>query len=301
MVSNPAFRYLPAQAPRDFSTLVQASFALWFASLRPTFVNALMASVLSQLVWLPWWWSTRDRFVESPLMAWAAPDLFLPNWSSATLGGLCLLVSLLFFLAMLRRQGLIARGREDDNTSDIRIALQRFPAALLATLTYTALLLLALLPVGMAWLIGSGSIDPFVLLVALLIGLLVCAAPLAWISIAASFIYPPVLLDGHDGWSAQRLSFRLVKGRWALSAGLVSLTMLAYFGILGMLGLVPFLMTGALVVALDGLTALLRPGWLVFGQLLCTPLMALLLPLCMAGYSVCYEELRLRANTPVSS
>lgn len=296
MLSNPAFRYRPAQAPRDFSALVQSSFALWIDSLRPTFLYALAASLLSQLPWLPWWWSTRARFAENPLMAWVdEPSVFLPTVTTAVLGALITLASLLFLLAVLRRQGVIARGQEGEPAADLRFAVQRFPAALLATLTYAGLTLLALAPVGIAALVGHGSDDPLMPLLALLVGLLVCAVPLAWVSIAAAFIYPPVLLDGHGGISAQRLSFQLVRGRWALSAGLVSLTLLAYLGILGTLGVVPFLITGVLAVAMDSVTALLRPGWLVFGQLLSTPLMALLLPLATAGYSVCYEELCLRA------
>lgn len=301
MVSNPALRYRPAQAPRDFSTLVQASFALWLASLRPTLPHALAASVLSQLPWLPWWWNTRELFLDNPLMAWIAPGLFRPGPAGFAFGALATVASLLFFLALLRRQGLIARGRGQDEDPDLAFATRRLPAALLASLTYAGLTLLALAPVGVAVLAGYGSDDPLLPLIALLAGLLVCAAPLAWVSIAAAFIYPPILLDGHGGLSAQRLSFRLVRGHWALSAGLVSLTLLAYLGILGTLGAVPFVVTGALAVAFDSATALLRPGWLVFGQLLSTPLMALLLPLATAGYSVCYEELRLRATTPVNA
>ena len=60
-------------------------------------------------------------------------------------------------------------------------------------------------------------------------------------------------------------------------------------------------MAGAFAAGMEGGSALLRPGWLVFGQLLSAPLMAALLPLATAGYSVCYEELRLRAATPVSA
>ncbi len=82
---------------------------------------------------------------------------------------------------------------------------------------------------------------------------------------------------------------------------MVSLPLLAYLGILGTAGAVPFTITGAFAAGMEGGSALLRPGWLVFGQLLSAPLMAALLPLATAGYSVCYEELRLRAATPVSA
>lgn len=301
MVSNPALQYRPAHAPRDFGALIQSSFALWFASLRPTFLHALWFSLLSQLPWLGWWWNTRERFVENPLMAWIEPSLFSPTLAGTVSATLATLASLLFFLAMLRRQGLIARGQEDEETTDLAFATRRFPAALLASLTYTGLTLLALAPVGVAVLVGQGSDDPLVLLQALLVGLLVCAVPLAWVSIAASFIYPPILLDRQTALSAQRLSFQLVRGHWPLAAGLVSLPLLAYLGILGTVGAVPFTITGVLAASMDGASALLRPGWLVFGQLLCAPLMALLLPLATAGYSVCHEELRLRAAAPISA
>jgi hypothetical protein len=47
------------------------------------------------------------------------------------------------------------------------------------------------------------------------------------------------------------------------------------------------------VVGADGeLAALMRPGWLIFGQLLTTPLMAPLLSLLTAAYLVMYEALR---------
>lgn len=302
MVSNPALRYRPAHAPRDFSALVQSSFALWLASLRPTFRHALAASLLSQLPWLPWWWCTRERFADNPLIAWIEPGVFRPTAATAMFATLATLASLLFMLAVLRRQGLIARGWVQEPRADLAFASRRFPAALLASLTYAGLTLLALAPVGIAALAGRGGDDPLLPLLALLMGLLVCAVPLAWVSIAAAFIYPPILLDGHGGLSAQRLSFRLVRGHWSVSAGLVSLTLLAYLGILGTVGMVPFAITGTLAAAMDGFTALLRPGWLVFGQLLSTPLMALLLPLATAGYSVCYEELRLRASAaPLSA
>ncbi len=301
MVSNPALQYRPAHAPRDFGALMQSSFALWLASLRPTFLHALWFSLLSQLPWLGWWWNTRERFVENPLMAWIEPGIFRPTLAGTAFATLATLASLLFFLAMLRRQGLIARGQGNDETADLACAVRRYPAALLASLTYTGLTLLALAPVGVAVLAGRGSDDPLVLLLALLVGLLISSAPLAWVSIAASFIYPPILLDGQDALAAQRLSFRWVRGHWALAAGVVSLPLLAYLGILGTAGAVPFTITGAFAAGMEGGSALLRPGWLVFGQLLSAPLMAALLPLATAGYSVCYEELRLRAATPVSA
>lgn len=294
MIANASFKYRPASKPRDFSALVQSCFVLWFTSLRPVFWPALATSLVTQLPWLPWWWSTRGKFIDDPLMAWIEPDLFRPGWFGGAFAALMALASLLFLLVLLRRQGLMARGLAVTQDAGLGFALHRFPAALLASLSYTVLMLLALTPVGVALLIGFGSDDPMRLLLALLFGLLLSSLPLAWVSVAAAFIYPPILLDGHNGLSAQHMSFRLVRGYWVLSAGLMSLTLFAYLGILGIVGILPLLFTGGLVVMLDGINALMRPGWLVFGQLLTVPLMALLLPLATAGYSVCYEELRLR-------
>lgn len=295
MVSNPALTYRPASAPRDFSTLVSDCFTLWLACLRPAFWPALGYSLVSQLPWLPWWWRSRALFEHDPLRAWIAPGLFRPDGLVGGFGVLMGLLGLFFVLAMLRRQGLIARGLQHETPAgDLAAAWRAFPASLLATCSYLLLMLLALAPVLIGWWYGQHHGEPLVLLLALLVGLLIAAAPLAWVSIAACFIYPPILLDGHSGLSAQRLSFRLVKGHWTIAAVLVSLATLAFWGLLGVVATFPLLLTGMIAFAMDGLQALLRPGWLVWGQVLCAPLMALLMPLATAGYWVAYEELRLR-------
>lgn len=295
MVSNPALSFRPADAPRDLSTLVRDCFTLWLASLRPAFWPALGCSVASQLPWLPWWWRTRELFADNPLRAWLTPDLFRPDWLVGGLGLVMTLAALFFALVMLRRQGLIARGLQQQMPDgDMKAAARAFPAALLATFTYVLLMLLALAPVIGAWWYGQRSDDALIMLAALLVGLLVSAVPLGWMSIAASFIYPPILLEESSGLEAQRLSFRRVKGHWPMAAGLLSLTTLAYWGLLGLVATLPLLLTGTLAFAMDGLSALLRPGWMVWGQLLCAPLMAALVTLATAGYWIAYEELRLR-------
>lgn len=294
MVSRSALQYHPAQVPRDFGALVQASFRLWFASLRTCFRDALMASVLAQLPLLPWWWSTREMFSNNPLQAWLDPSLLQTDAVGLAFGLLTNVASLWFLLALLRRQGLLARGQDLEMERSLEYAWRRLPAALLATLTYCGLSLLALAPVGLALGYGLGGDDPLQLLLALLIGLLLAAVPLAWVSIAAAFIYPPILLDGHDGWSAQQLSFRLIRGHRARCASVLSVALLASLGVMGVVGAVPFLLTGAIVMAGDGFQALLRPGWLIYGQLLSAPLMALVLPLVTAAYLICYEDLGLR-------
>lgn len=294
MVSGSVFQYRPANASRDFGALVQASFHLWLASLRASFRDGLMVSLLAQLPLLPWWWSTRGPFSQDPLQAWLDPSVRQTSAAMLAFGLLMNLASLWFLLSLLRRQGLLARGQALGMERSLEYAWRRLPAALLATATYCGLSLLALAPVGLAFGFGLAGDDALRLLLALLVGLLLAAVPLAWVSIAAAFIYPPILLDGHGGWSAQQLSFRLVRGHWVRCASVLSLAMLAGLGILGVVGAAPFLLTGAIVVADDGMQALLRPGWLVFGQLLSTPLMALLLPLVTATYLVCYEDLKWR-------
>lgn len=301
MVSKRIRNYHPASAPRDFGSLIQASFHLWGVSVRPVFRDAVLASLFSSLPLLPWWWVTRAQFADNALYAWIDPAVRQPGAFELIAAALLSVVSLWFFLSLLRRQGLLARGQDDHPTASPRFAWQRLPAALLASLSYCALTLLAMAPIGMAMLLGLASDDPLMPLLALLIGLLLSAAPLAWVSIAACFIYPPILLDGLGGLAAQRLSFRLVSGHWTRCAGVLSIVTLIVIGLLGVVGALPFLITAAIAVASGGMEALLRPGWLVFGQILTAPLMALLLPLMTAGYLVCYEDLRLRMPAPINS
>lgn len=294
MVSKRIRNYHPASIPRDFGALMQASFHLWAASLRPVFGDALLASLCSSLPLLPWWWATRGRFADDPLNAWLDPAITQPGAFTLVASVLLSVLALWFFLSLLGRQGLIARGRIDPGAQPVTLALQRLPAALVASLSYCALIALALAPVGVAMLVGRAADDPLMPLLALLIGLLLSAAPLAWVSIAACFIYPPILLDGVGPLAAQRLSFRLVSGHWTRCAVVLSIATLIVIGLLGVVGAVPFLITAAIAVANGGLEALLRPGWLVFGQILTAPFMALLLPLMTAAYLVCYEDLRVR-------
>ena len=72
--------------------------------------------------------------------------------------------------------------------------------------------------------------------------------------------------------------------------------LLAFLGILSTVGLVPLAAAGGVALWLDGPNGLLRPGWLVWGQIATAPLMALSLPLATAGYLVAYEELGLRLS-----
>ena len=301
MVSKRIAHYHPASAPSDFGRLTQASFHLWLVSLRPTFRDALLTSLFSTLPALPWWWATRARFAENAMEAWIDPRTWqlgsMELFASAFFG----LVSLWFFLSLLRRQGLIAREQNDSAPSPLIFAWQRLPAALVASLSYCVLTLLAMAPLLAATLIGLASDDPQRLLLALIAGLLLSAAPLAWVSIAACFIYPPIIMDGHSGLAAQQLSFRLVRGHWTRCAGVLSIVTVTVIGLLGVVGGVPLLVTGAIAVAGGGVEALLRPDWLVFGQILTAPLMALLLPLMTAGYLVCFEDLRLRQAMSITS
>jgi hypothetical protein len=275
----------------ELGALIKATSKLWLSSLRECMPDALMSSLLPQLPLLLWWWKTRAFFAEHPLTAWLGPEIRIASTSDILIGVIANLAGLWFFLSLLHKQGSRLRGVALHGSS-LTHALRCLPAATLATLIYTLLLLLALLPVGLAWLVGGSSDNPMVLLVSLLLGLLVSAAPLAWVSIAACFVYPPIVLDGCGAWSSLWTSFRLVRGRWVLSAGLLSLFTLICLGILGTLGSLPFAVTAAVVGADGELAALMRPGWLIFGQLLTTPLMAPLLSLLTAAYLVMYEALR---------
>lgn len=292
MVTKLANPYHPSVAPRDFTGLVRASFSLWLSSLGALWWPALGYSLVSQLPWLPWWWNTRAQFEHGSWRAWIEPGLFRPDAVTTLVSVIAALVGLLFFLVLLERQGRIARGLPPEAGEGN--AMRVLPTALAATLAYLMLNAIALAPVIVAWAWGSASGDAMVLLLALLAGLVLSAAPLAWVSVAAGFFYPAILLDGAGAWASLRGSLRRVRGRWVPSASLVSLMILICFGLLGTVGVLPFLITGAVAFGFDGIDALLRPGWLVWGQVLCAPLMALGLPLATAGYLVCYEDLGLR-------
>lgn len=292
MVSNPAFAYHPSDSPRSFGALVQASFSLWFASLWPVLWPALGYAISSQLPWLPWWWKTRALFEHEPLRAWIAPGLFRPDAATLAFGVAATLASLLFALVMLERQGRMARGLAPG--AGLGNAVRALPAALLATLGYLALNLLALAPVVVAWFWGVAQDDALALLLALLVGLLLAAVPLVWVSVAAGFFYPAIVLDGMGAMDALRESLRRVRGRWVLAAGLVSLLLLTFLGVFSTVGAFPLVGAGMIAFWLDGPDALLRPGWLVWGQLASAPLLALTLPLATAGYLVAWEELGLR-------
>ncbi len=292
MVSRSAFAHHPSDLPRGFGELVQASFALWFASLRPVLWPALAYSIASLLPWLPWWWATRARFEEAPLHAWIEPGVFHPDAFTLAFGLVATLASFLFLLMLMERQGRMARGLAPG--AGLGNAARALPAALLATLAYLALNVLALAPVGAAWFWGVAQDDALALLLALLVGLLLAAVPLAWVSVAAGFFYPAIVLDGMGAMGALRESVRRVRGHWVLAAGLVSLLLLAFLGIFSTVGAIPLIGAGMIAVWLDGPAALLRPGWLVWGQLAMAPLLALTLPLATAGYLVAWEELALR-------
>ncbi len=289
MVQSPDIAQHPHAAPRGFGALVQASFRLWWVGLRPTLWPAMAYSLLSLAPWLPWWWVTRARFAHEPLRGWLTPNLFHADIGVLAFGAAATLASLPCALVLLERQGRIARGLAPG--AGVGNALRALPAALLATLGYLVLNLLALVPVLAAWFWGVAQDDPMALLLALLVGLLLAAAPLAWVSVAAGFFYPALLLDGAGAMASLRESFRRVRGHWTLAAGLVSLMLLVFFGIYGTLGMVPLAMAALLAVWLDGAEALLRPGWLVWGQFAGAPLLALSLTVVSAGYVVVYDEL----------
>ncbi len=297
MVAKPSSFDPPARQPRPFGDLLEASFKLALASYRPLFWLCFWFNLVVQLPMLWWWWRTRAVFggndwrtwLDSQALMWDASD----TWATAV----ALLVSLLFSFAAAYRMAWIARGEDAGFSASLSRAVRMFPGSLALTAIYSGLMLLCLLPVAAAlWLVPGGeSIDTLVpRLLAVLFALLLASAPLAWVSIAAVFALPAFWLDGDGVIAAQVRSFRLVRGHWVRSASVITATMLAWLGLIGVVGTVPLALTAAVAVAADGWIALLRPGWLVWGQLLSTPLLALFTPLCFAGWLVCYEDLRLR-------
>ncbi|MCX7555319.1 hypothetical protein OS187_00475 [Xanthomonadaceae bacterium JHOS43] len=301
MVSNPVLRYRPSLAPRDFGTLVQGCFLLWFASLRTTVWPAFGYSLLSQWALLHWWWQTRDIFSDSSARIWLSPATWAPNASAWAIAIATNLAALVCLMVMIRRQGLMARAENEHPDRSITISLKRFGTMLLASLGYLLLNLVALAPLVIAWWLGLGA-ELLTRLMLVLAGLLLCMVPLAWMSVAASLYAAPILLDEASARSALRESFRLVRHHWVLTASLMTLGILAWSGIYGTIGTVPLTVTAAIAYANGGIDALLRPGWLVWGQMLSVPLMALTLPLLTATYVECVEELRKRhATMPVTT
>lgn len=297
MVAKPSSVEVSASQPRPFGALLEDSFKLAFASFKPLFWLCFWFNLVAQLPMLWWWWRTRAVFegsdwrawLESPTLVWKASD----TWVTVV----TLLVSFLFSFAAAYRMARIGRGDDPGFSASLSRMWRMFPGSLVLVAIYCGLMVLCLLPVAAAmWLVPGGeSLDAMMsLLLALLVALLLVAAPLGWVSIAAAFALPAWWLDGDDVITAQMRSFRLVRGHWVSSASVITLPMLAWLGLISVVGMLPLTVTGGVAFALDGWVALMRPGWLVWGQLLSTPLLALLMPLCFAGWLVCYEDLRLR-------
>ena len=319
MVSNPAFQYRPAHAPRDFGTLVQSTFALWFSSLRFGFWPGMGYALLTQLAFVPWSWKTDAALDEgmaalasfeqtgtvsdAGMAAWTTDALypkFYPDAWMVVFAIVANLLALVFMMVLMRRQGLLSRGVEEMPDRSVVVSINRFVPMLLATLGYFALNLIALAPVSIAWWLGS-STEVMTLLMLLLGGLLLCAVPLAWVSIAAALYSLPILLDGAGPLAALRESFRLVRDHWLICATLLTLTWLAWIGIYGTLSTVPMVLGGVIAYALNGFAGLLALDWLLWASITSAPLMALTLPLLTAGYVECFHELRLRAAASVNS
>lgn len=312
MVAKPAPIFRPSPAPRRLDKLLGDSFRLWLCSLRPGFLPALLYSLLSQLALLPWIWHNPVWIETGRLQQWRQrpPDLSLAlqEWPALQLGLEPLTLSLTVLghvlalpclLRLMQRQLLIARAQAPGPGQDLPRLLQRLPAALLASLGYLMLNLLALAPLWLALALAFGSdgrvpAEPLGPLLLILTGLLLSAAPLAWISIAACFFCPPILLDRSGPRQALRESLRLVRGHWGLSALQLNLALLAFLGLYSTLSTLPLLLTGSAALLMHGWPALLHTGWLAWGQLLSAPLLALSLPLLTASYVLCFEELRQR-------
>lgn len=303
MVSKPLPTFPAPHARHDFGTLIRASFMLWRHSLRSTFWPALAYGLLSQLMLLPWlhnnpYWlpgitpefvrqhtSNLHVLLDAVQMPSGVQQLELDGLTlgMAALGNL---LALPFFLVVIQRQMQCVRGRIERPAPSWAVALRGALPVLLASLIYLLLNLLALAPLGLAWWLGLGSDEISWRLILILIGLLLSAAPLAWISIAACFYIPPILSEGVGPWAAVRQSIQQVRGRWIVCATLLTVTLLCWVGIYSAAASLPTLLTASIAILREDLFALLRTDWMVWGQLLSTPLLAATLPLLSAAYVV---------------
>jgi hypothetical protein len=297
MVAKPFSVDLSALPSREFSPLLDASFKLAFASWKPVFWLGFWFNLAMQLPFVWWWWNTRGLFAADGWRAWLDPDVFEWDagltWSSVV----ALVASVACMNAILVRMGALMRRGDIDSSGSIAKAIRTLPGGLALVLLYLGLLVACLLPVIVAWFVVPVGDDPdwqLPRLLAVLVALILVAVPLTWMSIAAAFALPAFLLDDEPVLAAQRRSFARVRGNWTRSAALVTVPMLAWMGLVSVVGSAPLGLAASAVLALDGWGALVRPGWLVLGQLLSTPVLALLTPLCFAGWLVCYEDLRLR-------
>ncbi len=299
MLATPSAQYIPATQPRDFGAQLEASFKLALASWKPLFWLCFWLNGLAQLPLLGWWWRTREVFAVKDLRALLNLDVqaLAFNASDGALALVAMAVSLWFSIAATYRMACIARGDDPGFSASLATAARKFPGSLVLMVIYFALLAVCLLPVAAAWwLVPGGDFMDALMprLVAMLLALLVVSVPLGWVSVAAMFAAPAFWLDGDGVIAAQWRSFQLVRGNFLCSASVVTATMLAWLGFISLAGTIPLTLTASITMAADGWLGLLRPGWLVWGQLLSTPLLALFTPLCFAGWLVCYEDLRLR-------
>ena len=297
MLAKPSAIDPSGQPPRTFGALLEASFKLVFASWKPLFWLCFWMNLVAQLPMVWWWWRSRAVFDGNDWRTWLDSSVLTWNASDSGVTAVALLVSLLFSFAAAYRMARIAREGDPGFSASFSHAVRLFPGSLTLLVIYSGLMVLCLLPVAAAlWLVPGGeSLDTLMpRLLAVLFALLLVSAPLAWVSIAAVFALPAYWLDGDGIVAAQLRSFRLVRGHWVRSASVVTTTMLAWLGVISVVGMFPLALTAVVAVALDGWIALMKPGWLVWGQLLSTPLLALFTPLCFAGWLVCYEDLRLR-------
>jgi hypothetical protein len=315
MVAKPAAAFRLPDAPQPLGRLLEAGFGLWQASWRAAFPYALLyglagllpaltlGALTARLVraalgvfaqqrapWLPLGDAGDPAALFEAVWSWlAAPSTWM------LLGGSLLLMLAALSLMIHRQAGVVALRPAGHGA-----ALARLPAGLGAWLAYTALMLLAVLPlVLLAWLCFHWALQVdlgglAILMLVFLVGGLLASVPLAWLSVAAGFAPFASAIDAAGPWRAQRLSVDAVRGHWLHAAVAMTLPWLLYFGLASVVSSLCLLLCGALAFGLGGWAALLAGHWLGWAQWLGLVPVAVALPLATAGGLAAWHDLRLR-------
>lgn len=319
MVSEPIASSTGASAGR----LIEASFALWLRSWRPTFWFGVLYGFAALLPGLALSGLGSDLLLRMLALSvqTLAPDLRLPiplppadplamfdalqaHLLQPRLWWL-IAASVLGIVAtttpLLVRQAAIARGADPGLAAAARRGLARTPATLVAWLLYTLIVVALALPfvalvLGAFWLsLGAGPALLLLAVAMVLVGGLLASVPLAWAGVAFGFApFVAALEDRAGPLHAQLRSMRLLRGHWWRSAAVVSMPLLIYLGAGGTVSSLLLMFCGMLAYAVGGWAGLFDPAWLLWSQLLAIPLQAVLLPLAFAGGVVMFDDLRLR-------
>jgi hypothetical protein len=324
MVSKPDARFRLPNEPLPALRLVEASVALWRATLRQTFAPALLCGIAALLpglalgdlpMQLARQWLVSLSTSSAPLLQLLPVDGLsqaLPTIAAWVLQPaiIALLVGTLL-LGLVGAARIVQRQQEAALAGQARLAgnvRRHFVASFCAWLIYTSALLACVVPLLALWIAifvavseAGPSLFAALLLLIFLVGSLLLSAPLAWASVALGLSPYCAVADGRGSLRAQRDSIALVRGRWTHAAIVISVPMFFYLGASSVISSSIMTVAGVIAVVNGGWMALLDPAWLVWSQLLALVPTALVAPLAFAGGVLCRNDLSLRQSAPKHS